>query len=133
MIWISLVMLVGVSFWIIAVYLWQREKRLRIHGLRAAGSVVRIEERADTEGHALFLRVARFTAFDGRNIEFVDSLPDRDRNRYRIGDEVAVLYDRHDFGHARIDPGGVRASGVVFLFVMGLVFILFASLGYRYK
>jgi hypothetical protein len=130
MIWLSLFMLVGAAFWIIAAYLWYRERRLRTHGLRATGDVVRIDRMQDTEGDALFVRVARFTAVDGRTIEFTDSMPTRDSDRYRTGERVAVLYDRWIFDRARIDPGGTRASGLVVLFVMGLCFVAFACLGF---
>jgi hypothetical protein len=130
LIWISLFALAGAIFWIAAINLWRRERRLASHGVRASGEVVRIEEVADTEGEPQFLRVVNFIAVGGKTIEFTDSIPSRDKAAYARNKRVTVLYDRNHFAHARIDPGGMRISGYIFLFVMGLCFIAFACAGF---
>ena len=132
MAWPALFALVGIAFWIRAAYMWHRETKLRAGGLRAMGRVVRIQESQDTEGDPLFVRVARFSALDGSSIEFADSMPTRKRDGYRVGEDVAVLYDPADVTHARIDPGGTRVAALVFLFVMGSLFMGFAWMGFHF-
>jgi len=132
MAWPGLFALVGIFFWITAAYLWRRETRLRARGRRAMGRVVRIQESQDTEGDPLFVRVATFSTVDGQAMEFTDSMPTRKRDGYAVGEQVSVLYDPTDPGHARIDPGGIRIAGVVFLLVMGVIFVAFAWAGFHF-
>lgn len=123
-------MLAGAAFWLTALYLWHRERRLRTHGLRASGEVIRVAELRDSEEMPQFLRVVRFQPVEGRAIEFTDLLPSIERGAYAAGQTVTVLYDASDSGHARVDPGGTRGASLVFLFVVGLCFVLLACVGF---
>ena len=128
MIWIALFALVGVAFWLAAACAWYRDRRLQAHGLRAHGKVIGVREVADTEGFPQFLRVVRFTAAEGRTIEFTDLVPTRERMRYSVGESVPVVYDPENLHRARIDREGSR--GIAFLLLMGTIFVLLSCAGF---
>lgn len=126
----------GASCCVLGFYLWYRNKRLAATGFHATGLVVRWVEAACHSDMAagaprvMYAPVVKFTALDARTIEFTDSSPCGDVDRYKIGQEVRVLYDRRDFSHACIDTGTTRNAGPFFVLVLGLVFLVLGYVGY---
>ena len=128
-----LFMLIGASVCMLAFYLWYRHTRLTVTGLHATGHVIEWVERechGDQASIIMYAPVVRFAAVDAGTIEFTDSFLWSDRDRYAIGQEVRVLYDRRDFSHACIDSGISRNIGLAFLLILGLGFLVLGYVGH---
>jgi hypothetical protein len=96
---------------------------------RAAGSVVEMQTRQDSDGDTLFYPVVEFTTAEGETIEFRSSTGSNPP-RFEVGEEVEVLYDP-------LLPENARVSSFVdlwlfptILLAFGGVFLLFGVIGF---
>jgi hypothetical protein len=96
---------------------------------RAAGSVVEMQTRQDSEGDTLFYPVVEFTTADGEIVRFRSSTGSNPP-RFEVGEEVEVLYDP-------LLPENARVSSFVdlwlfptILLAFGGIFLLFGLIGF---
>jgi hypothetical protein len=118
---VPLLLLFGLGLCAGGAYLGKKTYILETQGLRAPGSVVRLEESRDSDG-STYHPIVRFGA--GGGMEFRDSMGSNPPV-YREGEDVTVLYLAEDpEKSAVIDrgawnwavPGGLAAAGLVFLY-----------------
>ena len=102
----------------VLIYIWYRNKRFLAESLPTSGVVIGLHEGSSKAGR-VYAPIVRFTAADGRVIEFTDSLHSRPAS-FKVGDQVDVLYHRQKNSWARVSSPSL-GSDFRALIVSGVV------------
>jgi Protein of unknown function (DUF3592) len=120
------VVLIGV-----AIYQGTYIARLEANGLRADGRVVSLRSEAGSGGRgSSYFPIVRYRTEQNAQVEFKDAIGS-DPPRYRVGDEVTVLYLANDPNEAIIDRGVLWNWAIPALLLIGaalLIWLLIAML-----
>lgn len=115
---VSIIVLFALGFFFL-----YRTQKLIYKSHRANGTVIDLKHQAG-EGSGTYSPVVRFTALDGREIEFVERWS-QSPPRFQIGDEVLVLYNPQNFQKARVFTTNREMYYSTWLFLgLGGVFLL---------
>jgi hypothetical protein len=116
------IVLLGVSAWLTV-----RSLDLTANGLRAEGSVIRLQREysrnSDGQGRYLYYPIVRFGTDAGEDIEFRGSTGTSSPS-YRRGERVTVLYLPQSPQDARIDSFGGLWAGPLITGAMGILFTM---------
>jgi hypothetical protein len=96
---------------------------------RAAGSVVEMQTRQDSEGDTLFYPVVEFTTAEGETVRFQSSTGSAPP-AFEVGEEVEVLYDPALPENARISSFIDLWLFPTILLAFGGIFVLFGVIGF---
>ena len=104
----------GAAFCAAAVFSWVRTRRFIEESVPASGEVIGLVEHHD-EG-VTYAPVVRFTVPGGRVVEFTESVSSKPA-RYRVGEQVKVLYRPED-------PRRTRVASALNLYLLAMIFAL---------
>lgn len=131
---IALLILFIIAFFLaLGVYFSFRTRKKIKYWNRAKGVVIELVAKGWGGGHRLYSPKVRFTAKDGSEPEFIEYWQSHPP-RFRVGEEVTVLYDPKDLSKACVFmkssimyyPGWLfLLLGGVFLLLFGLVAVVF--------